>query len=251
MNTVIQQFAIATAFLSSFFFAQIGMAQVSFTFDEAGFFGNPTLVLDDSHDLVRLTKDGDEVEIEIYMFDSAVFDGVPNTLDFDLLEDLASVYDKFDIDIEDVEESYFGGIVIGMAGGDDQLYTDPALDINIAVLAGEGDDFIQGGSGNDLLLGNQGSDVLFGFGGDDRLEGGNEEFEITDYERDYLWGGTGSDLFIQPYIETIPKAIRVVGLGLPGVTPTATRAAPRKVTLDRIMDFQSWQDEIEMYQIYN
>lgn len=251
MKTQFQTIAIVAFVVASFFSNVSCIAQVDFSYDEAGFFDNPLLVLDNSHDLVRLTKDGNEVEIEIFMFDANLFGSIPNTLDFDLLEDLATEHDRFDVDIEDIEDSYFGGIVIFMEGGDDVLYTDPDLEINLAVFGGDGDDFIQGGSGDDVLFGDRGSDWILGYGGNDRLEGGNEEWEIDDYERDYLWGGWGADVFIQPIIKYYPRAMRVTGLGIPGMTPTATRVAPMITSFDKIMDFQSWQDEIETYEIGN
>lgn len=251
MKTQIQTIAIVAFVIASMFSSVPCNAQVDYTYDEEGFFSNPLLWLDNSHDLVRLTKDGNEVQIEIFMFDANQFDSVPNTLDFELLENLATAHDRFDIDLDDIEDSYFGGIVIAMEGGDDVLYTDPDLEFNLYVLAGDGDDFIQGGSGNDLLMGDRGSDRIFGYGGNDHLEGGNEEWEIEDYERDYLWGGSGADIFIQPIIEYYPRATRVSGLGIPGMNPTAARVPPMIVSFDRIMDFQSWQDEIETVEIGN
>jgi len=50
----------------------------SYTYDDDFL---PRIILDDSHDLVRLIKDYDELEIEIYMFDANDFDSVPNTQD--------------------------------------------------------------------------------------------------------------------------------------------------------------------------
>lgn len=234
-----QSFAIVTFFVVSLFAGTPNNCQgQTYTYEDDLEYYLPTLTLDDSHDLVRLIKDGDEIEIEIFMFDANEFDSIPNTLDFELLEDLASEYDKFDIDLDELQ-----GLNIYLKGGDDVLYSDQDLELALGVLGGDGDDFIQGASGDDRLFGGRGSDKMFGFGGSDLIGGGDPFAEHEDYERDYFWGGAGADIFGQTTIKVMYQYF-ITNLGTRGgSTPTAV-SIWTTVSLDRIMDFQSWQDEV-------
>ncbi len=94
--------------------------------------------------------------------------------------------------------------------GNDRIYGEGGHDTllgmegNDWVVGGHGDDLLKGGSGNDTLLGNLGDDRLYGEGGTDYLKGqdGNDYLNGgdkygSDGERDYMWGGTGADTFVQ------------------------------------------------------
>ena len=75
-----------------------------------------------------------------------------------------------------------GDVLYGGAGGD-RLY------------GAGGKDVLIGGDGNDRLYGERGRDVLIGSSGHDWLSGGfgNDLFMTKDGQRDYLFGGPGSD----------------------------------------------------------
>jgi hypothetical protein len=158
------------------------------------------------------------------MFDPSIFDEVPNTLDWNLLEMLASTHESFEIDGDDVN-----AIGINCLGGDDIVLTDPSLPMALMLSGGDGDDTPNGGSQNDSLKGNAGLDVLRGRGGNDRLDGG------YDGERDVLYGDSGNDDFIQ-YHRIIRQLTRFSRFGgSPNYTTTSE---------DMIVDYQSWNDEI-------
>ena len=75
--------------------------------------------------------------------------------------------------------------VISGGDGDDALFGD------------DGNDVIRGGSGNDTIEGNVGVDNLFGNEGDDVLIGGAQTDRLTGGAgRDSLTGGTGNDVIV-------------------------------------------------------
>ena len=62
------------------------------------------------------------------------------------------------------------------------------------VIGGKTHDVLVGDNGDNRLVGGGGADQLHGLGGSDVLDGGD------DYWRDQLWGGSGSDTFLQHWI---------------------------------------------------
>jgi hypothetical protein len=75
-----------------------------------------------------------------------------------------------------------GRLVLRTGAGDDRVRVEPAVAAVVTVLAGAGDDLVDGG---DLLHGAGGADTLLGRDGDDLLLGGDG--------RDYLDAGAGAD----------------------------------------------------------
>ncbi|GAA1420134.1 hypothetical protein GCM10009662_75890 [Catellatospora coxensis] len=75
-----------------------------------------------------------------------------------------------------------GRLVVRTGAGDDLVRVEPAVAAAVTVLAGAGDDRVDGG---DLLHGAGGADTLLGREGDDLLVGGDG--------RDYLDAGAGAD----------------------------------------------------------
>ena len=87
-----------------------------------------------------------------------------------------------------------GDDLIDGAGGDDTIFgaagndTVFAFDGNDSIQGGDGDDVLSGESGNDALLGETGDDVLMGGENDDYLDGGEG--------RDFLNGQRGNDALV-------------------------------------------------------
>lgn len=99
------------------------------------------------------------------------------------------------------DSKLYGDIRLG--AGDDKLTAtavedDLVIDAgagNDIVLAGAGDDLIRGGEGNDVLDGGEGDDAIQGGDGDDRLIGGlGDDFLFGGAGNDTLVGGEGNDL---------------------------------------------------------
>jgi serralysin len=86
---------------------------------------------------------------------------------------------------------------------------------NVSIAKGVTVENAFGGSGNDLLIGNAVANLLKGGAGNDIIYGGGGA--------DTLWGGAGADTFVF------------------GAVSDSTKAAP-----DRIMDFTSGQDKIDL-----
>ena len=84
------------------------------------------------------------------------------------------------------EVSRFGTV------GDDIITT---TDKATQVLAGDGNDILQGGNGGNIMAGGSGSDSLYGGTGDDYLTGedGNDQL-YGGAGNDVLYGGTGNDI---------------------------------------------------------
>ncbi|WP_407860850.1 hypothetical protein [Escherichia coli] len=74
------------------------------------------------------------------------------------------------------DDSLFGNIIFGLDGND-----------VLRSAGGEGVSLLHGGRGNDYLHGASGNDELYGAEGNDWLYGGGDN---------YLYGGTGHDVFI-------------------------------------------------------
>ncbi|WP_157971201.1 M10 family metallopeptidase C-terminal domain-containing protein [Pseudogemmobacter bohemicus] len=136
-------------------------------------------------------------------------------------------------------DSLFGGmnsdVIYGDDGndrivgfeGDDSLYGGLGDD----VIAGrEGQDLVDGGAGNDNISGGYGDDTVFGGAGADTIQGneGNDRL-VGGAGGDFLYGGAGQDVFVFNGVSDSPFAV----------------VADR----DRIMDFVSGEDMIELTQI--
>ncbi len=63
-------------------------------------------------------------------------------------------------------------IQIDSGNGDDVIYA-LLIELNLVLIGGNGNDFIQSGVGNDKIIGGRGSDILIGSSGKDIIEGGN------------------------------------------------------------------------------
>ena len=103
-------------------------------------------------------------------------------------------------------------ITIKTGDGDDVVWVDSDVDVNIVVDSGNGDDFIMTGAGNDRIDAGKGNDTVyagagrddvFGNSGDDHLSGGDgddvvyggdgNDFITGTTGNDYLEGGVGED----------------------------------------------------------
>jgi len=115
--------------------------------------------------------------------------------------------ERFPLELEDGQE-----ITVRTGDGDDTIWVDSDVQVNIVVESGAGDDFIMGGAGNDRIdagagddtvYGGAGRDDIFGNSGDDRLSGGDgndvvyggdgNDFMTGTAGDDYLEGGKGDD----------------------------------------------------------
>lgn len=130
---------------------------------------------DDWVDDCQVYVDGNEIEIELRVYDA---DG-----------DLDDV-DTRDYDIDDVDLIVFQGF-----SGDDQFWNSTPIpcvayggDGNDVLLGGWGDDDLRGGNGDDFLAGRSGDDDLYGDAGSDYLYGNSGD--------DYLKAGTGEDEYV-------------------------------------------------------
>ena len=122
-----------------------------------------------------------------------------------------------------------------VAGGSaaDTLYGTTGADIidgksgDDVVYAGAGDDVLYGATGNDTLYGEAGNDVLIGGIGDDKLFGGDgNDRLIGGAGNDVLVGGAGDDTFV------------------------FAAALDRVTNVDKIMDFTSGSDKIELAALF-
>ena len=83
--------------------------------------------------------------------------------------------------------------LIVAGGGDDWLDGEAGEDV---LHGGAGDDFIDAGQGADRIYGDAGDDVLIGGAGDDHLDGGQGDDQIDGGSGDdLLIGGAGCDIF--------------------------------------------------------
>jgi hypothetical protein len=160
--------------------------------------------LDTSHDLVHITVDGDQVDVQVMMFAQADFTQIPETWDTELLEDLATRVRHHHVDIAQIT-----GLHVGCGSGHDVVWTHPDFPLVVWAEGSGGDDVLYGGAAGDILDGGEGSDCLYGAAGDDDLIGGNKVDylyggEDQDYldgsrdgYRDVLYGGTEADELVQ------------------------------------------------------
>ncbi|TWU08567.1 calcium-binding protein [Stieleria varia] len=164
--------------------------------------GYVQLILDDSHDLIYISRDDDKLDIRGLMFDSNVFDDVPDPFVFDEeeLENLADKDFHYRNGFDDVQR-----VIILCRDGNDVVITDNDVPVIIFAFGEDGNDILQGSMMDDGLQGGLGEDVLSGKDGNDVLNGG------FDGERDRLQGGLGVDTFIQFYeLETITQVVQPV-----------------------------------------
>lgn len=115
--------------------------------------------------------------------------------------------ERFPLTLADGQE-----LTIRTGAGDDTIWVDEGMTVNVVVESGDGDDFIMGGGGNDRIdagtgddtvYGRGGRDDLFGNSGDDHLGGGDgndvvyggdgDDFMTGTAGDDYLEGGAGGD----------------------------------------------------------
>ena len=96
-------------------------------------------------------------------------------------------------------------------------------------VGGSGDDGITGNDAGNLLKGKDGSDTLFGLAGEDRLTGGDGNDTLSGGDAgDLLAGGCGADRFVY-------AALSESGSG--------------RGTRDRISDFESGEDALDLHDI--
>lgn len=114
--------------------------------------------------------------------------------------------------------------------GDDQIYGDAGND---ELHGGPGNDQLYGGAGNDILYGDEGDDILYGNKGNDTLYGGEGN--------DTLYGGPGRDRLIGG-----PGADLLYGGADADTFVFESLADSRPGSHDRIMDFQSGLDRIDL-----
>ena len=79
----------------------------------------------------------------------------------------------------------FGGSLSALGQAGDDRISAAAINYDVELSGGRGDDKLWGGRGDDFLCGGPGDDKLWGGRGDDDLAGGRGE--------DRLWGGRGDD----------------------------------------------------------
>lgn len=110
-------------------------------------------------------------------------------------------------------------------GGNDDLNGGTGID---RLNGGGGLDRLHGGGGDDVLVGGAGQDRLSGQAGDDRLAGGAH--------RDFLLGGAGADILIG-------------GAGRDVFRFASASDSPHGAPFDRILDFTSGEDLIDLSQL--
>lgn len=129
------------------------------------------------------------------------------------------------------------------------------------VIAGFGDDDIHGNLARNEIFGGAGADEIFGYGGRDRLLGqsGNDRiFGQDDHDRlfgaggqDYLDGGTGWDILSggagrDTLIGGLGSDTLTGGAGVDQFVYNAVSESGIGVYSDKIMDFTSGQDKIDL-----
>ena len=148
------------------------------------------ITLDDSHDLLMIGRDGDELKIQCLMFDAEVFDNIPDIFAYSEDELFAMADEVFDYDneFEDIQR-----VIVLCRDGNDVVWAQNDVPVQIFAFGEEGDDELYGSMLDDGLQGGMGADRLEGRDGDDVLNGG------FDGENDRLKGGAGEDTFVQYY----------------------------------------------------
>ncbi len=88
-------------------------------------------------------------------------------------------------------------VIVGGNGNDiitHRTYSEDTRNLNTIVLAGDGNDRVDGRDGADMLLGGRGRDIIYGFGGNDYIKGGGgNDLLYGEDGRDFLSGGVGHD----------------------------------------------------------
>jgi hypothetical protein len=86
------------------------------------------------------------------------------------------------------------GVTIRTNGGDDTIFVDENVKLNITMAGGAGNDTLTGGGGNDIIEGDIGNDNIRGGGGNDYVYAGAGDDNITGGNgNDVLYGGEGAD----------------------------------------------------------
>lgn len=147
------------------------------------------------------------------------------------------------VQLKEITPALGKATVQGTAQGNDIYAQDVVFKANgkLEILAGDGDDNIFGSESTqgDLLFGKNGYDYLNGYGGNDKIDGGNDS--------DYLYGGKGNDTLIggsgsDVLIGEIGKDTLTGGVG----TDSFGFSSPGD-GVDRITDFNSIDDQINIY----
>jgi len=85
-------------------------------------------------------------------------------------------------------------LVIRAGEGNDNIWVDENVTVNLRLAGGDGDDFIRGGGGHDKLEGGAGNDRLHGNGGNDYINGSvGDDIIYGDTGNDTVYGGDGAD----------------------------------------------------------
>jgi len=85
-------------------------------------------------------------------------------------------------------------LVIRAGEGNDNIWVDENMTVNLRLEGGDGDDFIRGGGGHDKIEGGQGNDRLHGAGGNDYINGSvGDDIIYGDDGNDTVYGGDGND----------------------------------------------------------
>jgi len=85
-------------------------------------------------------------------------------------------------------------ITIRTGDGDDVIWVDSDITINIVADTGDGDDFFMGGSGNDRIDAGAGNDTVYGRGGRDDIFGNSGDDHLSGGDgNDVVYGGDGND----------------------------------------------------------
>lgn len=131
------------------------------------------------------TADFSEIE-NVYVVGSASSSSVledpssiPGALSVDGIVEGTSGDDLIDL-------SYTGDPDGDMVDGDDAVL--PLVDEQDVIVAGAGDDTVEGHDDGDIIFGGSGEDVLSGMGGNDAIDGGSGD--------DILDGGAGTDILV-------------------------------------------------------
>jgi Ca2+-binding RTX toxin-like protein len=86
------------------------------------------------------------------------------------------------------------GVTIRTNGGDDTIFVDESVTVNVTMAGGEGADTLTGGAGADIIEGGNGNDIIRGGGGNDYVYGGTGDDTINGGNgNDVAYGGEGND----------------------------------------------------------
>jgi len=85
-------------------------------------------------------------------------------------------------------------ISIRTGDGNDTVWVDADVTVNIVADTGRGDDFVMGGSGNDRIDAGEGNDTVYGGAGRDDIFGNSGDDHLSGGEgNDVIYGGDGND----------------------------------------------------------